>query len=311
MTSEIAPLIIVMIKLFFALAIGFSFQRKHIFNPDSNRKLSELIVTITAPCMILASAAEKSNTDKGEMVQLLIAGFLIYIFMCVIAFLCAKVFKIAKPNDRTFQALLIFGNSSFMGYPVVQALYGNSAILLTSVVHLPFNLFVFTYGVYLLAGEKHEDSLSIAQRLKQAINPGLIAAVCALIVFLFSIQLPTVVTSCISFIGDMTPALSMITLGSILGEFEIGNAFKTKDVWIISIFRLLIIPIIIYLCCRPFFSGAEVLGVLLLSNAMPCASMNAMLSSKYKGQEQYAASGIFVCTVVSMVTIPLLTFLFL
>lgn len=311
MTSEIVPLIIVMIKLFFALAIGFTFQRKHIFNPDSNRKLSELIITITVPCLILASAAEKSSANKGEMLQLMMTGIIIYIGMCVMAFVCAKIFKIKKIDRRTFQSLLIFGNATFMGYPVVQALYGNSAILLTSVIHLPFNLFVFTYGIYLLAGEEHENSLSVAQRLRQAINPGLISAVLALIIFLFSIQLPTVVTSCISFIGDLTPALSMITLGSILGEFQIGDSFKSRDVWIISFLRLLVFPIIIYFCCRPFFSSPEILGVLLLSNAMPCASTNAMLSSKYQGREKYAASGILVCTLVSMVTIPLLTYLVL
>ncbi len=44
-----------------------------------------------------------------------------------------------------------FSNVAFMGYPVIEAVLGHEAIFYTAIFNLPFNLFSFTLGIYLLS----------------------------------------------------------------------------------------------------------------------------------------------------------------
>lgn len=300
-----------MIELFIALSIGFVFQKRRIFTPQTNRRISDLIVTVTSPALILSSVSSSSGTGRAETTGLLIAGFLIYICIPVLAFLAARLFKIRKEIRGTFQALLIFGNTGFMGIPVVMALYGKEAVFPASILHLPFNLLVFTYGVHLLSGYAEEESLTIRQKIKQIMNPGLFASLAALVIYFTGITIPDIVMTPVSFIGDITPALSMIVLGSILGEYPTDSLFREKSIWLVCLFRLCLIPLLIWSICLHFFNNPMLSGIILLTNAMPGAAMCAMLSAKYHGNEQYAAVGVFITTILSLITIPVFSALFL
>lgn len=311
MTSEIAPLMIVMLKLAAAMGLGYWLQKRGTFTPDSNRRISEMVVTVTSPCLILAASASEITVDRSEIYLLIIAGFVIYLFLAAVAYLVSRFLKGSAESKRTAQALLIFGNASFMAYPVVEALYGKSAILLTSLVHTPFNLLIFSYGIYLLSGEAEESGLTRKQKLMQMINPGLLSAIAALLVVAFQISIPQFIVEPLQFIGNLTPALSMVVLGSILAEFPLSSMFKFKNVWVICLLRLVVMPLIIYWACGYFFTSQEILGIILTSNMMPCASSNAMFATKYGGEEQYTASAVFISTVLSLITIPIMLMLLL
>lgn len=310
MTSELNALMLAMLKVFLALVTGYTLQKKGVFNPDSNKKLSELIVTITMPCLIVCSAAEENTVARSEMLLLLGAGVIIYAGLIAFAFLCARLFRVPKAHAGTFEALIIFGNAAFMGYPLVEALYGRSAILLATIVNMPFNILAFTLGIALLSGDSAQK-LSVRARLRSALNPGLIAGLLALVVVLCAVPLPQVIVEPLGFIGNLTPALSMITLGSILAEFPLAAAFRDKSVWLVSALRLIVIPLVVFWAAGPFFTDRVILGVLLITNAVPCATTTAMLSARYGGEEAYAAGGVLVSTVLSIVTIPVIAALLL
>lgn len=293
-----------MIEMFVALAVGYILNRRGYFNADSNRRISDLIVTVTSPALILSSVSEPDQSARGETVTLLLIGFAIYILVPVFAGIVSKLLRVTPDKSGTFQALLIFGNTGFMGIPVVSALYGRSAIFFASILHMPFNLLVFTYGLILLGGG--ENKLTPKEKFRQIMNPGLFAGIAAILIFFSGIQIPDMIMKPVSFIGDITPALSMIVLGSILAEYPARSLLKEKTIWPVAVFRLAVIPLIIWACTLPFVSDPTLSGIILITNAMPCGAMCAMLSAKYDGNEQLASTGVFATTMISLVTIPVL-----
>ena len=49
-----------------------------------------------------------------------------------------------------YQCMVMLANTAFMGYPVVQALYGESAIFYTTIFNFGYNILFYTYGSFLM-----------------------------------------------------------------------------------------------------------------------------------------------------------------
>ena len=87
--------------------------------------------------------------------------------------------------------------------------------------------------------------------LRKIMNPGIIACVLALIIYLTGIQVPRIIAEPIKMLGCMTAPLSMLLIGSFLAS-KLEAVFWIKKIWLYSLFKMVIIPIIILLIMRPF-----------------------------------------------------------
>ena len=117
-----------MCKLLIAMLIGFYLFKKNILTKEVNAKLSSMIVQITCPCIILNSLSTVSHDDTGMVLKLFLAGVVMYVIFPIMAWIITKIMRVPAHLRGTYMCMLIFSNNSFMGYPVVQALYGDSAI---------------------------------------------------------------------------------------------------------------------------------------------------------------------------------------
>ena len=124
-------IITTMCKLLFAMILGYFLFKKGILNKDVNKKISSLIVQVTCPCLIVCSVATVPNGGGLEIVKLLLAGVVVYIITPIFARVITKVMRVPAHLRGTYMCMFIFANSMFMGYPVVQALYGD-CLLYTS-----------------------------------------------------------------------------------------------------------------------------------------------------------------------------------
>ncbi|MCF0143046.1 MAG: AEC family transporter, partial [Parasporobacterium sp.] len=107
-----------MAKIIIAMALGFFLYKIGIFNKETNSKLSRLVVDITSPCLIFSSIVTMDSSRKGDVWSLLIAGFAIYAFLGLLAFIMVRIMRIKKNDDGVYQAMIIFGNVGFLGLPL-------------------------------------------------------------------------------------------------------------------------------------------------------------------------------------------------
>jgi predicted permease len=154
---NISAVITRMTVLFLILAVGFIGNKAKVLTSGSNRLLSALILNITMPCTILGSVMNGAVTATGSEALMFIVFALAYFALSfLIAWplprLCGK--KGAQADDGILRFLVIFGNVGFMGYPVIQSIYGDGALFYVTLFNIPFNLLLFSVGILLVSGKR-------------------------------------------------------------------------------------------------------------------------------------------------------------
>ena len=112
----------------------------------------------------------------------------------------------------------------------------------------------------------------------------------------------------ISTLAGATIPLSMLIIGTSLGAISVRAALADWRVYVVSAVRLLVCPLLTWLVLRPFVSGA-LLGIPVLLAACPSAMVVTALCLQYDRSDAFASKCIFLNTILSAVTIPLLIWL--
>ena len=203
-----------------------------------------------------------------------------------------------------YRLVTSFSNLGFMSVPVIAAVYGEDAIFFASLGNIPFKIFLYTVGVmFLKNGSGKDEKLNI----KSIINVPIIAAVIATVIFMFEIPMPTLVEDVAGMLSDTFIPLSMICIGLSLGNVSIKDAFIHPRIYGMNFIRLFIAPIVVWFVMRFFITDIVMLGSIVIIAACPPAVVCAILGMVDYGRDGVEASEtIFVGTVLSMFTIPLL-----
>ncbi len=249
--------------------------------------------------MIITSFNIKYEAEMVSNAQkILIYSFLIHISLIFIS----KVFffKFPKNKQQVFRFITIFSNVGFMGYPVLESIYGGIGVFYAAIFNIPFNILVWTVGVMLFTGEKDFKSMR-----KALANPALIAVFIGIILFVFSIKLPMPIETSLKLVGSTTTPISMIIVGSMLAEMKFKDAFSDISVYYAAVVRLLIVPMIIYVSLKILKVDELLLNICVILQAMPAAVMAAIIAEKYGGDSLLASQCVFITTIVSGITIPI------
>jgi predicted permease len=287
------------IVLFIIMVVGFYAKKRKFLNTSVDKGLSELLINITLPFMIVTSFNIKY---EAEMVinaeKILMYSFFIHLSLIFIS----KVFffKFQKSKQQVFRFITIFCNVGFMGYPVLESIYGGIGVFYAAIFNIPFNILVWTVGVMIYTGEKDFKSMR-----KAITNPALAAVAIGLILFLFSVNLPVPIETSLKLVGSTTTPISMIIIGSMLAELEFKNIFSDFAIYYATVVRLLIVPMIIYVVLKFLKVDELLLNICVILQAMPAAVTTAIIAEKYGGDGLLASQCVFITTIVSVITIPI------
>jgi predicted permease len=106
------------------------------------------------------------------------------------------------------------------------------------------------------------------------------------------------------FVGGITAPFSLLILGSVLAGMHAKEVFAQPKMWIFSAIRLFLLPALLLVILRQMNLDQVALGVAVIEMAMPVAVNGVMLCMEYDGDVDMMAQSIFVTTILSMVTIP-------
>lgn len=293
--------------LFLLILVGYISSIKGLLNKPTITGLTKLIMTLFLPSMIICAMQMDFNPNLvNDIISLIIISILMYFTTILIAFL----FKFFIKNDTdcgVYQYIIIFSNVGFMGYPVIRAVLGEEAIFFTAIFNLPFNFFVFTVGTYLLNKHNSEYTFSI----KSILTPPIIGVLTGLSFFLLRIKLPLPIFNTLNMLGSITTPLSMLVIGGLLANSPIKETFINKKLYMVSLIRLLVVPSVVYLILSLYIKNPILLGVPVVISAMPAASNTAIMAKTYDANDQLASQAVFLTTLISIVTIPLVSIILL
>jgi len=287
-------------QLFLVILVGFYASKKKILNEEINTGLSSILLNITLPLLIINSFNLEYN---NEMINNIINTFLYSLASFVIVILISHVlyFKVKANKKQVLKFSTIFSNCGFMGFAIIQTLYGKEGLAYASIFLMIFSILIWSYGIMLFSGDT-----KIKSWRKILINPGIIAVLIGLVLMIFSIQLPVVIQSAMQMVGGMTTPISMIITGSIIAQVSITKEITNIKLYYGVFSKLILVPVVLYLVATIFKINSLPLDVVIICHAMPVAATAPIFSGLYDKNKDFAAFLVFISTLFSIVTIPLI-----
>lgn len=304
---ESSAIIQKMFLLLLTIAIGYIANKRKAMDADFTSRLSRFLLNVTVPCALLSSGMSGDIVFSPlELLRLFLIAAALFLLMFAFAYAVPFLIRAERSETGTYRFLTAFVNTIFMGYPVATAFFGSSAVIYIAVLSLPFNIAVFSAGPIMLTGKAGKEF-----SLKSLLNGGTVSSVAAMLLILFRIQVPPVISELCSSVGSATTPIALIVIGSNLAEMPLREIFGSGKMYLFSLFRLILIPFAVWFLFRNILSDPVVLGCTVILGGLPSASMATLVSAKYGGNEKLASQGVMLTTLLSAVTIPAVMYLLL
>lgn len=303
MTEQIFILAIIMF-------IGYLIVKTHYAEAKIKDGLSKIIVKVTLPCLIISSITEKEI--NAELMANALTAFLLSLFCLAVLFLTgvlsSKMLKLGGKAETVHRLLSTVGNVIFVGYPIIYAAYGDEGFFYAIIYWLLNDLCLWTLGVYLFSKDNGSNGEKVSF-VKKMVNPNTISFAVAIFMLAFKIKLPPYLNPAISGIGGLTVNLSMLFIGMTLATIDLKGILKRKGIYVIVAVKMLIMPTLFILLFKALKINEVIAGAVALEAAMPAQTVLTILASEYKSDYVYSAETMFVTTVVSLATLPLVYYI--
>lgn len=284
--------------LFLLMMIGFYTAKRRILTQTMLKGFSSFLLNVSLPAMIITAFHMEFSRDMlrdGGLVFLISTALHLFTLLG-----SSFLFRRYPPEkEKILRMVMIFSNCGFMGFPILDSIYGKTSVFFGSIYVVVFNVFLWTAGVTLFTGVK--DFRSIKTALK---NPGILAIGVGLPIFLFSLPIPAPVYTTLDIVGSMTTPLAMIIVGSLLADLKLKEVFAEPSIYYATLLRLIFLPLLTMGIMRLLGFGGLVLQVMVTIMAMPAATTTVILAEKYGSNPEYASRIVFISTILSMITIP-------
>ena len=297
-----------MLILLAIVIVGYVAGKLKYMGGDFDRRLSNIIIDITCPALILSSTMGGKLPDRSLILPLLGISLLTYVLLAIAAWTLPR-WLTKKSEDRgTVGFALMFGNVGFIGYPIVGAIFGHEAVFYAAILNVVNTLSVFTAGVMLVNGERQR----MAFQSKILVSTPMISAYLAILIVALGIDnIPSVISQPITMIGGITVPGALLIIGSSMSRLSWRMMLGSGVVYVTTAFRLLILPLLLYIIFRAMGFDSLVVNINTLVIAMPVATYGTILCLRYGRDTALITEITFISTLLSVLTIPLVAQLLL
>lgn len=337
----ITVVLIQMIKLFLLMCLGGILYKLDIIDDHTRQHVTKLVLHVTMPTLIVYSFIQNMGAKGGADLSVLFAvSVALYALLPVAAVLLILLLRVRKSDQGLYMFITVYSNVGFMGFPVVEALYGNEGLFYAAVFNCIFNISIFTMGVAMMrykgkpatdvksvSSGKHNKTgnasvsaentsitapkggnssaqSSIAATLKKLLSPGILCCITAILIYLSGWKVPELVTDVLGTVGGLTSPLAMLLVGASLSSMNMKEMFGDLRMLLYTLLRQFALPLaswpLIHACI-----GNRVLAIVtLLMVAMPVGNTAVLFSTEYDADEKLAAKGVFLSTLLALLSIP-------
>lgn len=296
---DLSNLLDLQIELFIIMIIGYIFRKLNIISTASRKAFTDVVIYLILPANIIHSFEIEISWS------ILQSSLFVLIISIIIQLLCELSSKFLYPfaDDKQYPVLsyaTICSNAGFMGNPLIEGLYGSTGLLFASIYLIPQRIVMWSAGIACFSGTKGKGIIK-----KVITHPCIIAVVIGLFIMIFDISLPSSIDKTISVLSNCTTAMSMIVIGGILAEIDFRSVFS-KISFYYCFLRLIAIPAIVFIGCYLCSMPPMVCAVCSVLAGMPAGTTTAILAEKYNSDSPLAVQIVFLSTVLSLITIPIL-----
>ncbi len=300
------------LELLLMMAVGFVVWRRGMVDNNFDKSLTNLVLNIFLPCLIINSFSNSATAKElNNCIVLLGLGAV----MLALWFAVGQLVYIISGGGHWGRILRfgsMFSNFSFIGIPVVEALYGQQGVLYFVVFIVPIRMVYYSAAQPLLSPPGAQcKKKSLSENIKSWFSPPIVAVFVGLALCLANIELPVVLDKTINAIGSMCSPMGMILSGISLGKSNLKSLMRLRYLRL-PLLRNLVMPaitlgIMYFLPVDPLVAKTVVIYA-----ALPVASLLAAFTIQYDPDPQAcleSAGSVFLSIMFFTVTIPLWSYL--
>ncbi len=299
------PVIYQLSTMVLLMVVGVILNKRNLLSESNAKGLSIVLTRVAVPAnMVILMQRPYSHEILVGFLKTCGGTFLLCSLGALLFYIVGKALGMRFPELGLFSGGGVYSNVIFMGQPLIMAMYGEEGLIFCVAVMFTCNVFLFTVCSVLFAIGSGKRK-SVGRMLKEAfVNLICISAVIGLFCFVQEITLPAPLRDALQFSANTTVCLSMIYIGTLLAVANIREIFKDKLVYIFSFLTLIVMPIVTKLVAGLFLDGIA-LSVLVVLMGTPAAAALPSFAEIYGNDEKRASEFVFVSTIFSVVTLPL------
>lgn len=292
-----------LLKMLIIMALAFLCYKVKIVNQEGNRSFSNLLLMVVNPCLTITVYQTDYDTQlvKGLLIAF-VAAFASHLIGITIAHFCVPARN--NPEYALERLASVYSNCGFIGIPLIYSVLGNKGVFYLTAYMTVFNLLTWTHGLSLL-----ENKFSLGKLKQGLLSPMIIATLASLIMFFLQIRIPATVIDSMNYVSDMNTPLAMMIAGFSVAQADLKKIFSNLRIYRVAILRLLLIPLVVAVFLFLFQVEHDIAYTTLIASACPTATTITMMAIRYNQNYTYSSEIFSLTTLLSMVTIPAVTFL--
>lgn len=284
---------------------GYILSKKGILETGLAQGLSKLEIYVFCSCLnfytfIIGFTREELWGNIDILLWGIGAFLLTYLLSHVLADMLGKDHFTQSVYTYTF----LVPNYGFMGYALVEALFGTDMLLNMVIFTLPMTVYGCTEGYSGLCGKK-----KIAW--KDLFNPCFVTMLAGAVIGFFEIQLPGILIDVIMMGKECMAPISMILTGIVISQFSFSEILGDKKIYLAGALRLVILPAGLLWLMR-FLKVPEnimIIGAMLYT--LP-VGLNTIIYPQMSQKDCRLGAGLLLVTNIAvLVTMPVITGIFL
>lgn len=304
----ISTIIGALLPIVVTLILGFVAGWHHDFDGKQATILNRMVMLYALPLSLFAGMVRTARDEvlsQGPLVLAILVGMA---GAYVLVFLICRYLAHRDTMTSSLQALAIAGPAvPFVGVSVLGHLFGSASAIPISVASLVMNLIQVPATLMLLSAGRAqtsqtgavEKSTLVGHILHALREPVVWAPLLALVLVVFNLHFPTSVEDSLTLLGRATGGVALFASGIVLYSRKVAlNLVVTLSV----LARNIVIPATMW--ALMLFAGVDagVTREVVLTLAIPTASIAVILAVQYQTAEQEMASTLFFSTILSVIT---------
>ncbi len=302
------------------ITVGFLLKKLSILPDGAQSTLSRLEIYVFLPAMCFHNMLTKCTPQALEKNWPLTVGGLCLVLVALpLAYVLSRAFvpgrrlgEMDAYERNIYTYALTFGNFGFMGNYIALGIWGQEGLFDYSTFTITLTMLCNSWGLMVLT-PKTQGVSSAAAIIKRVFSPAVIALLVGALCGLGNVgqHLPSFVTTAFSNASSCMGPVAMILAGIVIGSFNFKELLSMKKVYVVTVLRLLVIPAAMLLLLKGLRVDDRLLPLTLVAFATPLGLNTVVFPAAYGGNVKLGAGMTLVSHLLSVVTIPLMYYLFI
>ena len=295
------------IKLFVIMFMGYAVVKAGLMKSSESKSVSVILVYLVNPCVIVnAFQVEYTPEVQKGLVLAVVAAVVIHILYLLLT----AALKNPLHMNVIERATAIYSNAGILVIPLVQALLGQEYVIYSSAFITVQLVLLWTHCKSMLCEE------SKLEWKKILLNVNIISIFVGVILFVLRISLPSGVQSVLGMMNNLMGPLGMLLAGMVIADVSMKNVFLRKRNYLSAALRLLIYPVLALIVMKiislfaPVSDFKQILLTVYLASVTPACTTVTSMAQLYDKDAAYSSSLYVLTTLLSIVTMPVMVYLY-